>query len=206
MSISKAEWRYWVDEDYRRAVGRDGPRGSAVSHRAAATPACFHLVEGDEELADGVTLLPTPGHTPGHLSVLVTSGDETGIVCGDVVLTGWAFEHPEWTAIADVDPDYSPSAPGVRCSIGSSRAAACSPRSTSPSWDGSRRPATRTCSCPSSFRKGGDWKASVGWDRAVPCSRSTTVPELKTVKNRLHLDVEVNEMESATARVLELGG
>ena len=23
------------------------------------------------------------------------------------MLTGWAFEHPEWTAIADVDPDLA---------------------------------------------------------------------------------------------------
>jgi predicted enzyme related to lactoylglutathione lyase len=32
------------------------------------------------------------------------------------------------------------------------------------------------------------------------------VPEPKTVKNRLHFDVEVEEVEAATARVLELGG
>jgi predicted enzyme related to lactoylglutathione lyase len=32
------------------------------------------------------------------------------------------------------------------------------------------------------------------------------VPEPKSVKNRLHFDIEVNEVESATARVLELGG
>lgn len=38
------------------------------------------------------------------MSVLVTSGNETCIVCGDVVLTEWAFEHPEWTAIPEVDP------------------------------------------------------------------------------------------------------
>jgi predicted enzyme related to lactoylglutathione lyase len=32
------------------------------------------------------------------------------------------------------------------------------------------------------------------------------VPESKTVKDRLHFDVEVDEVESATARVLALGG
>ena len=32
------------------------------------------------------------------------------------------------------------------------------------------------------------------------------VPEPKTLKNRMHFDIEVNEVESARARVLELGG
>jgi predicted enzyme related to lactoylglutathione lyase len=32
------------------------------------------------------------------------------------------------------------------------------------------------------------------------------VPEPKTVKNRLHLDLEVDDLEAATARVEELGG
>ena len=32
------------------------------------------------------------------------------------------------------------------------------------------------------------------------------VPEVKTVKNRLHLDVVVEDVEAASARVVELGG
>ncbi|HEX6844107.1 MAG TPA: VOC family protein [Actinomycetota bacterium] len=32
------------------------------------------------------------------------------------------------------------------------------------------------------------------------------VPEPKTVKNRLHLDLSVDDLEAATARIVELGG
>lgn len=101
--ISKAEWRYWVEEDPGE------PSAGMVQEvrpylTALRDAGVLDLVKGDEEIADGVTLLPTPGHTPGHMSVLVTSGNETCIVCGDVVLTEWAFEHPEWTAIPEVDP------------------------------------------------------------------------------------------------------
>ena len=101
--ISKTEWRYWVDEDPGEPSAGMVPmvRPSLTALRDAGV---LDLVEGDEEIADGVTLLPTPGHTPGHMSVLVTSGDATCIVAGDVVLTEWAFEHPEWTAIPEVDP------------------------------------------------------------------------------------------------------
>lgn len=42
------------------------------------------LIEGDLEIADGVSILSTPGHTPGHQSVLIESA------AGRVVLAGQA--------------------------------------------------------------------------------------------------------------------
>ena len=36
----------------------------------------LRLVHGDENIADGVRLLSTPGHTPGHQSVVIEAGDE----------------------------------------------------------------------------------------------------------------------------------
>ena len=44
-----------------------------------------------------------------------------------------------------------------------------------------------------------------GSDRA-PLLRFQRAPEAKVVKNRLHLDIEVNELEPSIARVRELGG
>jgi predicted enzyme related to lactoylglutathione lyase len=40
----------------------------------------------------------------------------------------------------------------------------------------------------------------------TPLLRFQRVPEAKGVKNRLHLDIEVDELEAAIARVEELGG
>lgn len=39
--------------------------------------AAYHLIDADTDVCDGLTLIPTPGHTPGHLSALVTL-PETG--------------------------------------------------------------------------------------------------------------------------------
>jgi N-acyl homoserine lactone hydrolase len=36
----------------------------------------MRLVHGDEDLADGIRLVSTPGHTPGHQSVVIEAGDE----------------------------------------------------------------------------------------------------------------------------------
>jgi N-acyl homoserine lactone hydrolase len=41
--------------------------------------AAYHLIDTDTVICDGLTLIPTPGHTPGHLSALVTL-PETGRV------------------------------------------------------------------------------------------------------------------------------
>ena len=44
----------------------------------------FTPVRGEIEVAPGVTVIPTPGHTPGHQSVIVELEDEVVIYTGDV--------------------------------------------------------------------------------------------------------------------------
>ncbi|MCJ2562654.1 MAG: N-acyl homoserine lactonase family protein, partial [Candidatus Thermoplasmatota archaeon] len=43
----------------------------------------FRTVSGTHELTEDVTLMPTPGHTPGHQSVIV-EGDKRYVYCGDI--------------------------------------------------------------------------------------------------------------------------
>ncbi len=43
----------------------------------------FRTVGGRHELTEDVTLMPTPGHTPGHQSVIV-EGDKRYVYCGDI--------------------------------------------------------------------------------------------------------------------------
>ena len=47
-----------------------------VAEWAAVPRDRLRLVDGEEEILDGVRLLPTPGHTPGHQSVVIEAGDE----------------------------------------------------------------------------------------------------------------------------------
>ena len=43
------------------------------------------LVRGDEEVADGVRIVETPGHTPGHMSVVVETADGPVVIAGQCV-------------------------------------------------------------------------------------------------------------------------
>jgi N-acyl homoserine lactone hydrolase len=42
--------------------------------------ATYHLIDADTPVCEGLTLIPTPGHTPGHLSALVTLADGRRVI------------------------------------------------------------------------------------------------------------------------------
>jgi glyoxylase-like metal-dependent hydrolase (beta-lactamase superfamily II) len=58
-----------------------------------------------KKIVEGVEVVDAPGHTPGHIALLVTSGKEALLNAADTahhhVLM---FAHPEWTSAFDVDP------------------------------------------------------------------------------------------------------
>jgi glyoxylase-like metal-dependent hydrolase (beta-lactamase superfamily II) len=62
-------------------------------------------VATDHRVSASVALLPTPGHTPGHVSVHITSQGESAIVTGDMVHSPVQFARTEWSSVADTDPD-----------------------------------------------------------------------------------------------------
>jgi glyoxylase-like metal-dependent hydrolase (beta-lactamase superfamily II) len=63
----------------------------------------MELIDGETTLADSLVTLPTPGHTPGHTSVIVQSGGERGCILGDVVLTMVDARRPELDTSFDWD-------------------------------------------------------------------------------------------------------
>jgi len=64
------------------------------------------LVETDATLRPSIRLLPTPGHTPGHVSVFIESRGESAVITGDILHTPLQVAHPELTASPfDADPD-----------------------------------------------------------------------------------------------------
>jgi glyoxylase-like metal-dependent hydrolase (beta-lactamase superfamily II) len=66
------------------------------------------LTEGRMQPSPGVTLLPTPGHTPGHASVLVESEEQCALFLGDVCHHPLHFAHPGWVSAFDTDPALTP--------------------------------------------------------------------------------------------------
>jgi glyoxylase-like metal-dependent hydrolase (beta-lactamase superfamily II) len=63
----------------------------------------FTFLEGEQDVLPGVSVLPTPGHTPHHQSVLVQSEGQTALFLADVVPTSAHLPYP-WIMGYDVEP------------------------------------------------------------------------------------------------------
>jgi len=61
------------------------------------------LVESDHRICDTVSLEPTPGHTPGHVSVRISSRGEEAVITGDLMHHPCQAAHPDWCAVVDSD-------------------------------------------------------------------------------------------------------
>lgn len=64
----------------------------------------MRLLHGDEELTDQVKCVVTPGHTRGHQSVLLRSGDWRGMFMGDVASYAVHMMRTAWLTSYDVYP------------------------------------------------------------------------------------------------------
>jgi glyoxylase-like metal-dependent hydrolase (beta-lactamase superfamily II) len=81
---------------------RQGFIAAAKTHLAAIK---FDRIKDGEKLLDGLEIIDTPGHTPGHISLLFSSGSEQLLHLVDTVHHHvFSFAHPEWSIAFDADP------------------------------------------------------------------------------------------------------
>lgn len=96
--FGEREWQHWsVEPQIYGDVAGDSVRPVIEAGRA-------ELVASDLRLNDLLWLEPTPGHTPGHHSVRISSDDNDAVITGDLVHAAVQFDHPEWASAPDVDP------------------------------------------------------------------------------------------------------
>jgi glyoxylase-like metal-dependent hydrolase (beta-lactamase superfamily II) len=64
-------------------------------------------MEGEHRITRDLTAVPTPGHTPGHVSILITSQGQQALVLGDAAHNPVQLQEPDWVSRADMDPDLT---------------------------------------------------------------------------------------------------
>lgn len=93
--FGRVEWEYWSNG----VVNGDGDViGDSV--RPVVEAGLADLVDMDHRLTPEVRLLPTPGHTPGHVSVMIESRGCAAVITGDVI------HHPVQCCDPDVDCNF----------------------------------------------------------------------------------------------------
>jgi glyoxylase-like metal-dependent hydrolase (beta-lactamase superfamily II) len=64
----------------------------------------LQLLDGETKVTDEVTVVPTPGHSAGHASVVLSSAGETAIYVGDIAITAVQLERTAWVSAFDIMP------------------------------------------------------------------------------------------------------
>ncbi len=101
--IARTEYDYWLqqqEDPLHRQVFDD-------SVQPIWEAGLVDLVATDHVLCQEVRLSPTPGHTPGHVSVHIASGGQRAVITGDFVHHPFQFARPDWSARIDHDSQQS---------------------------------------------------------------------------------------------------
>jgi glyoxylase-like metal-dependent hydrolase (beta-lactamase superfamily II) len=96
--IGKTEYEHWIGET-------EGETAEIMtdSVKPIFDAGLAQTVEMDHRISPELRLVPTPGHTPGHVSVMIESKGKTAVITGDMIHHPSQFAHPDWMSLFDGD-------------------------------------------------------------------------------------------------------
>ena len=104
--FQQADWDHFTGNEF---LNGEGPLVEMV--RQAILPlehtGLMDLIGSEHTVTEEVTLLHTPGHTPGSVSVLVQSGGEAALLVGDAAHHPLQLTQTDWSPLVDVDASLS---------------------------------------------------------------------------------------------------
>jgi glyoxylase-like metal-dependent hydrolase (beta-lactamase superfamily II) len=116
--LAKAELDHWtqsaLDGDDRASVARRKTQPFVDAGRV-------ELTEGEHAVSEALTMIPTPGHTPGHCSMLLTSQGEHLVILGDAAHHPVHLEHHDWIPGVDLDKAESTRSRGKIAALAADR-------------------------------------------------------------------------------------
>ena len=103
----RSDYDYWIQPDVLAAAEH------VQLHVVPLTELkLLDLFDEGYKVTDELITVSTPGHTPGHTSLLIASGGERAFVLGDVAHSPAQAHYTDWNPMFDIQPDISrPHAP-----------------------------------------------------------------------------------------------
>ena len=103
VKVPSVEQKFWAEElNASKTNGFNKPNFPSVKKAFEGIKVTEY--DWDKEVAPGITAIGTPGHTPGHTSYVVSSGNGKLLVQSDVTNISMFVEHPDWHVTFDNDP------------------------------------------------------------------------------------------------------
>lgn len=96
--IGRVEYEHWSQSDDTEQIPVMSDSVTPIF-----TAGLAQLVETDHQVCDEVSLIPTTGHTPGHVSVNINSRGKSALITGDFMHHPCQIAKPDWTVSFDVD-------------------------------------------------------------------------------------------------------
>jgi glyoxylase-like metal-dependent hydrolase (beta-lactamase superfamily II) len=99
-----ADWDHFTSEAFLASE-----RAAYVRHSVLplTDSGLMELAGSERIITDEVTLLHSPGHTPGQVAILVQSGGEAALLIGDVCHDPAQLSEPDWSPVFDIDSSLS---------------------------------------------------------------------------------------------------
>lgn len=105
--IAEAERAFWMADDILTRLPEDRHAFAAGAQRnIKGVDDKLEMLKPGQDVVTGVRVIDTGGHTPGHISLEVGSGNDTLVVLGDALTHPViSFEYPAWTPAMDQEKD-----------------------------------------------------------------------------------------------------
>ncbi len=103
--VSREEWDFWTSD--AAAAKASPPMVNIARRNLEPLRERLTLIEDGFEIVPGIRAVATPGHTPGHVALSITSDGEQLLHVSDAVLYPLHLEHPGWTPVFDISPEQA---------------------------------------------------------------------------------------------------
>lgn len=107
--IGRAEFDWWMTDNRVNMIDASDQSMvlGAVNSLTAAEPQLTLVTDG-HEIAPGINMIATPGHTIGHMSLIVESEGQSLLITGDAIRDPYvSLEKPDWFAQIDMNPEQT---------------------------------------------------------------------------------------------------
>ena len=105
----KDEWDFWTSDPDLTQLKLDESKKqfliTAARDNLLPIEGQLDLIDSEREIVPGIHAVSTPGHTPGHIGVSISSGDENLLCLSDAALHPIHIAQPDWYFVADLNPE-----------------------------------------------------------------------------------------------------
>ena len=100
--VPRTDWDYWTQPSVLAEAAHVRDQVVPLNEQRI-----MDLIDDEYNITDELTTMPTPGHTPGHVSIVISSAGQRGFILGDVAHSPAQAHYTDWNPTFDIDQSLS---------------------------------------------------------------------------------------------------